>query len=279
MIKNKFTSRHNGIRPEQYTEMLEAIGVDSIDTLINQTIPANIRLKNELDLEEGISEFAFLNKIKTIASKNKIYSSYIGLGYYETLLPSVIQKNILENPGWYTSYTPYQAEISQGRLEALLNFQTVITDLTGFELANSSLLDEATAGAEAMLLAYHARTRKQIKAGINTFYADNNLFPQTIELLKTRALPLGIELVITEYNNFEYSDNIFGYMVQYPNEKGNVEDYKTVAEKAHEAGALLCVAADITLATEFIRTMTVAKWKKIKENLHKRPAIFIIHKM
>ena len=245
MIKNKFTSRHNGIRPEQQAQMLKAIGVDSIDTLINQTIPANIRLKADLELEEGISEFAFMNKIKAIASKNKIFSSYIGLGYYETLLPAVIQKNILENPGWYTSYTPYQAEISQGRLEALLNYQTVITDLTGFELANSSLLDEATAGAEAMLLAFHARSRKQIKAGVNIFYADSNLFPQTIELLKTRALPLGIELEITDYNSFEYNDKVFGYMVQYPNDKGNIEDYKTVAEKAHEAGALICVAADI----------------------------------
>ena len=245
MITNKFANRHNGIRLEQQAEMLEAIGVDSLDTLINQTIPANIRLKNNLELDEGISEFAFTAKIKAIASKNSIFSSYIGLGYYETLLPAVIQKNILENPGWYTSYTPYQAEISQGRLEALLNFQTVITDLTGFELANSSLLDESQAGAEAMLLAFHARSRKQIKAGVNTFYADTNIFPQTLELLKTRALPLGIELVIVDFDKFEYSDQVFGYMLQYPNEKGNIEDYKTVTEKAHDNGAMVTVAADI----------------------------------
>ncbi len=249
MIKNNFTSRHNGIRLEQHAEMLEAIGVDSLDTLIEQTIPANIRLTSELELEEGISEFAFMNKIKAIASKNKIFSSYIGLGYYETLLPAVIQKNILENPGWYTSYTPYQAEISQGRLEALLNYQTVITDLTGFELANSSLLDESQAGAEAMLLALHSRSRKQVKAGVNTFYADKNIFPQTLELLKTRALPLGIELIIADYTNFEFNDKVFGYMLQYPNEKGGVEDYKTTVEKAHEIGALVTVAADIMSLT------------------------------
>ncbi len=245
MIKNKFINRHNGIRPEQEAQMLETIGVDTVNELIDKTIPANIRLKTELDLEESISEFAFMNKIKNIASKNKIFNSYIGIGYYSTLLPAVIQKNILENPGWYTSYTPYQAEISQGRLEALLNFQTVITELTGFELANSSLLDEATAATEAMLLAFHARSRKQVKAGVSTFYADVNLFPQTLELLKTRSTPLGIDLVIVEYADFKYDENTFGYMLQYPNEKGNIEDYSNIVEKAHEINALVCVAADI----------------------------------
>ena len=245
MIKTSFKSRHNGIRPEQHKQMLEAIGVDSIDSLISKTLPANIRLKENLSIEEGISEFAFMDKIKTIASKNKIFNSFIGLGYYETILPAVIQKNIFENPGWYTSYTPYQAEISQGRLEALLNYQTVITELTGFELANSSLLDEATAAAEAMLLALHARSRKQIKAGVNIFYADSSMFPQTLELLKTRATPLDIELIITDHTKFEYNDKVFGYMVQYPNEKGNIEDYSIVAKKAHEVGALVCTATDL----------------------------------
>ena len=249
MIKNNFVSRHNGIRPEQVNDMLKAIGTDSLDSLIAETIPENIRLKEDIALEDGISEFAFMNKIKTIAAKNKIFKSYIGLGYYDTILPAVIQKNILENPGWYTSYTPYQAEISQGRLEALLNYQTVITELTGFELANSSLLDEATAAAEAMLMAHHARSRKQVKAGVNTFYADVNLFPQTIDVLKTRAYPLGIDLQIVDYKDFQYNENVFGYMVQYPNQLGNIEDYSSLTEKAHEIGALVTVATDLMSLT------------------------------
>ncbi len=249
MIKNKFTHRHNGIRPEQLDTMLKAIGTESLDSLIAETIPANIRLKEDIALEEGISEYEFMNKIKALANKNKIYKSYIGLGYYDTLLPAVIQKNILENPGWYTSYTPYQAEISQGRLEALLNFQTVVTELTGFELANSSLLDEATAAAEAMLMAYHARSRKQIKSGVNAFYADINLFPQTIDVLKTRAYPLGIDLIITDYTNFEFNDNVFGYMIQYPNQLGDIVDYSNITTKAHQVGALVTVASDLMSLT------------------------------
>ncbi len=245
MIKNNFTQRHNGIRVEQIQEMLAAIGTDSIESLINETIPESIRLKEDIKLDKGISEYAFSQKIKNIASKNKVFNSYIGLGYYDTILPAVIQKNILENPGWYTSYTPYQAEISQGRLEALLNFQTVITELTGFELANSSLLDEATAGAEAMLLAFHARSRKQIKANVNVFYVDKNVFPQTIDVLKTRAIPLGIDLQIADFNEFEYNDKVFGYMVQYPNQYGNIENYKSIVEKAHENSSVVCVASDL----------------------------------
>jgi len=249
MIKNKFVHRHNGIRPEQENEMLKTIGTESLDSLIEETIPSNIRLKEDIAIEDGISEFAFMNKIKSLASKNKVFKSYIGLGYYDTLLPAVIQKNILENPGWYTSYTPYQAEISQGRLEALLNFQTVVTELTGFELANSSLLDEATAAAEAMLMAHHARSRKQVKASVNTFYADINLFPQTLDVLKTRAFPLGIDLQIVDYKDFEYNDKVFGYMVQYPNQLGNIVDYSSITEKAHEIGALVTVASDLMSLT------------------------------
>ncbi len=245
MIQNNFTQRHNGIRPEQVEEMLSVIGTESLDSLIDETIPASIRLTEDIKLEKGISEYEFSQKIKAIANKNKVYKSYIGLGYYDTIMPAVIQKNILENPGWYTSYTPYQAEISQGRLEALLNFQTVITELTGFELANSSLLDEATAGAEAMLLAFHARTRKQQKNGVNIFYVDKNLFPQTIDVLKTRSIPLGIELKITDFTDFDYNDKVFGYMIQYPNQYGSIEDYKSVVEKAHENESLVCVASDL----------------------------------
>lgn len=245
MIKSNFTSRHNGIRPEQVKEMLAVIGTDSMESLISETIPANIRLTEDIKLDKGISEYAFSQKIRTIANKNKVFNSYIGLGYYDTIMPAVIQKNILENPGWYTSYTPYQAEISQGRLEALLNFQTVVTELTGFELANSSLLDEATAGAEAMLLAYHARSRKQVKENVNIFYVDKNVFPQTIDVLRTRATPLGIELIIADYADFEYNDKVFGYMVQYPNQYGSIEDYKSVVAKAHDYEAIVCVASDL----------------------------------
>ena len=245
MITNNFERRHNGPKPAEVKEMLKAIGTDSLDTLIDETIPAGIRLKEDLDLPKGISEYEYMQHITELARENKIFKSFIGLGYYDTQLPAVIQKNILENPGWYTSYTPYQAEISQGRLEALLNFQTMVSNLTGFELANSSLLDEATAAAEAMLLAYHARSRKQVKAGVNTFYAADDLFPQTLEVLKTRAYPLGIDLIITKVENFEFSDKVFGSMVQYPNQLGSINDYRALVEKAHESGALVCVAADL----------------------------------
>ena len=245
MITNNFERRHNGPRPAQVKEMLKAIGTESLDTLIDETIPSGIRLKKELDLPKGISEYEFMQHITELARENKIYKSFIGLGYYDTQLPAVIQKNILENPGWYTSYTPYQAEISQGRLEALLNYQTMVSNLTGFDLANSSLLDEATAAAEAMLLAYHARSRKQVKAGVNTFYVADDLFPQTIEVLKTRAFPLGIDMIITKVEDFEFTDKVFGAMVQYPNQFGSINDYRDMVAKAHEVEAVVCVAADL----------------------------------
>ena len=245
MITNNFERRHNGPRSTQVKEMLNVIGTESLDSLIDETIPAGIRLKKELDLPKGISEYEFMQHITELAGENKIYKSFIGLGYYDTQLPAVIQKNILENPGWYTSYTPYQAEISQGRLEALLNYQTMVSNLTGFELANSSLLDEATAAAEAMLLAHHARSRKQVKAGVNTFYVAEDLFPQTIEVLKTRAYPLGINMIITKVEDFEFNDTVFGAMVQYPNQVGSINDYRIMVDKAHEVGAIVCAAADL----------------------------------
>ena len=245
MITNNFERRHNGPRANEVKEMLKAIGTESLDSLIDETIPAGIRLKEELDLPKGISEYEFMQHITELARENKIFKSFIGLGYYDTQLPAVIQKNILENPGWYTSYTPYQAEISQGRLEALLNYQTMVSNLTGFELANSSLLDEATAAAEAMLLGYHARSRKQTKAGVNIFYVADDLFPQTIEVLKTRAFPLGIDLRIAKVEDFEFNDMVFGAMVQYPNQLGSINDYRSLVEKAHEAEAIICVAADL----------------------------------
>jgi len=245
MITNNFERRHNGPKPAEVKEMLQAIGTDSLDSLIDETIPTGIRLKEDLDLPNGISEYEFMQHITELARENKIFKSFIGLGYYDTQLPAVIQKNILENPGWYTSYTPYQAEISQGRLEALLNYQTMVSNLTGFDLANSSLLDEATAAAEAMLLAHHARSRKQVKAGVNTFYVAEDLFPQTIDVLKTRAYPLGIDLIITKVEEFKFSDQVFGAMVQYPNQFGSINDYRSMVEKAHTVEAIVCVAADL----------------------------------
>ena len=245
MITNNFLKRHNGPKPEEVEEMLKVIGTESLDSLIDETIPSAIRLKEDLRLPDGISEYEYMQHIKELAGENKIFKSFIGLGYYDTIMPAVIQKNILENPGWYTSYTPYQAEISQGRLEALLNFQTMVSNLTGFELANSSLLDEATAAAEAMLLAFHARSRKQVKAGVNVFYVADDMFPQTIDVLITRATPLGIDLRITKVENFEFNEMVFGAMVQYPNQYGEINDYREMVEKAHEVEAVVCVAADL----------------------------------
>ena len=192
-----FESRHIGPSTDEINEMSKLCGVNSIDELIDQTIPANIRLKNKLQLDEPLSEFEFVKHLNSIAAKNKVFKSYIGMGYYPSILPSVIQRNILENPGWYTQYTPYQAEIAQGRLEALLNFQTVVSDLTALPIANASLLDEATSAAEAMIMFFN--NRKKDKANSNKFFVSNEVFPQTIDVLKTRSKPLGIELVIADH--------------------------------------------------------------------------------
>ena len=186
---NQFAERHIGPRQNEVKQMLEAVGVSSIDELITQTVPANILLDKPLDLPKAMSESELLDHMKSIGKKNKNYRSYIGLGYYNTVLPGVVQRNVLENPGWYTAYTPYQAEIAQGRLEALLNYQTMVTDLTGMEISNASLLDEATAAAEAMILLYNARSRGKKKADANIFYVSEDCFPQTIDVLKSRAIP------------------------------------------------------------------------------------------
>ncbi len=245
MITNNFIDRHNGPRKEQVQAMLESIGVSSVDELIDQTIPKAIRMKKPLNLPGGLNEFEYLNHLKEIASKNRIFRTYIGLGYYNTITPGVIQRNVLENPGWYTSYTPYQAEISQGRLEALLNFQTMIADLTGLPLANSSLLDEATAAAEAMAMLFHSRPRQQAKSGANLFFVSENLFPQTIDVLKTRSKPFGIEIVTGNHNNFEFNENFFGAIIQYPDGFGEINDYGSFVEKAHENDIAVAVAADL----------------------------------
>jgi glycine dehydrogenase len=225
--------------------MLKTIGVDSLDQLIEKTIPASIMLERPLRLPEALSEFEYLNHIKSIGKKNKMFRSFIGQGYYGVASLSVIIRNVLENPSWYTSYTPYQAEISQGRLEALLNFQTMITELTGMEIANASLLDESTAAAESMIMMYNARSRASVKAGANKFFIDDDIFPQTLDVIVTRSKPLGIELVTGKYTKVEFDGSFFGSLVQYPSASGQVRNYKAFTDLAHNSGILVGVAADL----------------------------------
>ncbi|MCC6817768.1 MAG: aminomethyl-transferring glycine dehydrogenase [Bacteroidia bacterium] len=237
-----FVNRHNGpVAQEDVNKMLQVIGVASVDELIDKTVPAAIRMQGPLKISGGTSEQQLLKDLKKVAAKNKLYKSYIGMGYYNCYTPGVILRNIMENPGWYTQYTPYQAEIAQGRLEALLNYQTMIIDLTGLPIANASLLDEGTAAAEAMAM---FRSLHKHDHAIK-FFVDSNTFPQTIDILVTRAEPMGIELVIGDYKNFEFTNDFFGAFVQYPNNEGSIEDYKSFTDKAHNAGALVCAGADI----------------------------------
>ena len=245
MAFDKFVNRHIGPRENELSRMLETVGADSLEGLINETVPSSIILDKPLDLPEAMSEFEYLKHIRKIGSKNKQYRSFIGMGYYGTASPSVIIRNVLENPGWYTSYTPYQAEISQGRLEALLNYQTMVCELTGLELANASLLDEATAGAEAMIMMYNARPRSAVKAGVKKLFVDEKIFPQTIDVILTRAEPLGIELVSGDYEEQEIDDSFFGAIVQYPSSDGDIRDYKGFVEKVHSVEALVAVASDL----------------------------------
>lgn len=245
MATEQFLWRHVGPRPEDVEEMLEVIGVKSLEELIDQTVPESIRLKNVLDLPAPLTESEFLARIKAVASKNKVYRSFIGQGYYDTISPAVIIRNVLQNPGWYTSYTPYQAEVSQGRLEALLNFQTMIVELTGMELTNCSLLDEATAAAEAMQMMYALRGKEMKKAGANKLFVDNKMFAQTKDVLITRSAPQGIELVFGDYDTFTFTPEVFGAMIQYPASSGEIRDYKAFTDKVHANGALIAVAADL----------------------------------
>jgi glycine dehydrogenase len=245
MTTDQFVNRHNGPSSRDVQDMLKKIDAPTLDALINQTIPSAIRLKQPLNLPEGMSEHAYLQHLRGIAAKNKLYKSYIGLGYYDTILPPVIQRNVLENPGWYTAYTPYQAEIAQGRLEALLNFQTMVMDLTGMEIANASLLDEATAAAEAMTMLHGLRTRDAAAQGKNSFFVSHECFPQTIELLKTRARPLGIELVIGDFKTVTLNDKLYGALLQYPASNGVVHDYADFVSRAKQHGMTIAVAADI----------------------------------
>ena len=245
MNTNSFQNRHIGPSKKEQEKMLSALKIETLDQLIFETVPNDIRLKNELDLAPAMSEYKYLAHSKQLSEKNKVFKSYIGLGYHEAIVPSVIQRNILENPGWYTAYTPYQAEIAQGRLEALLNYQTMICDLTGMELANASLLDESTAAAEAMTLLFDVRERVKKKAGANKFFVSNEILPQTVSLLQTRSTPIGIELVIGSHEEFDFSDDFFGAILQYPGKFGQIFNYEKFVAKANENNIKVAVAADI----------------------------------
>lgn len=245
MTTDKFVSRHNGPREHEVKQMLAKIGVSSVDELISQTVPPNIRLKQPLRVAPAMSEFQYSKHLKALGKKNKVFRSYIGLGYYNTILPAVIQRNVLENPGWYTAYTPYQAEIAQGRLEAILNFQTVVMDLTAMPIANASLLDEATAAAEALFMFYSNRSKDKVKNNANKFFVSNTCFPQTIDVVKTRAVPYGIELVIGDANTTALDDSFFGILIQYPDINGEVADYKNFAADAKSKDIQVAVATDL----------------------------------
>jgi glycine dehydrogenase len=245
MSIDKFVNRHIGPRIHEVDFMLKKVGVSTLDELIEQTVPEKIRLKKPLNLGEGISERKYYRRILDLASKNKVFNTYIGMGYYDTITPAVILRNVLENPVWYTSYTPYQAEISQGRLEALLNFQTMVCELTGMKVANASLLDEATAAAEAMTMLLALRTKTMVKEGANVILIDEKMWPQTLDVVATRATPHGIELRIQPFSDFELSSDVFGILVQYPNSDGEIIDYSGLIKKAHEKEIKVAVAADL----------------------------------
>jgi glycine dehydrogenase len=244
-----FTNRHLGPNEKEIAQMVKTIGVNDVAQLIDETIPSDIRLKETLALPEGISEYAFQKKIQQLAQKNKLFANYIGMGYHPAIVPAVIQRNILENPGWYTAYTPYQAEIAQGRLEALFNYQTVVSDLTGMDLANASLLDESTAAAEAMSLLFAVRTREQKKRNSHRFFVASSTLPQTIALLNTRATPIGVEIVVGDIEQYQLDKTYFGALFQYPGKNGNIIDLAAHAKKAQALEIKTVVAADLFALT------------------------------
>jgi len=243
MNQASFIPRHIGPDALQLKQMLDTLGVPSLDTLIDQTVPASIRMKTPPDLPAGISEQEYLQEIRSVARKNSLYRSFIGAGYYNTFTPPVIQRNLFENPGWYTQYTPYQAEISQGRLESLLNFQTMVIDLTGLPVTNASLLDEGTAAAEGMTLLYHSR--ESAAAGRHAFLVSDQVFPQTLDLLRTRANPLGIEICLVNPDQMTWREDAFGLFLQYPDNHGEVKDYRALIASAHARGIRVVMAADL----------------------------------
>ncbi|MES2770074.1 MAG: glycine dehydrogenase (aminomethyl-transferring), partial [Bdellovibrionota bacterium] len=241
----EFIARHIGPSEKEINEMLKALKLSSLEELVEKTVPKNILNKAPLNISPSLSENDALKKLKTIMSKNKVFKHYLGMGYYDTITPNVILRNVLENPSWYTQYTPYQAEISQGRLEVLLNFQTITSELTGLPVSNASLLDEATACAEAMTFAQALAPGKDR----DTFFVDQNCHPQNIELIQTRAKPLNINVVIGDFKTFNFSEKVFGAIVQYPTTYGNIEDYKSFAMKAKEHKALVTAACDLMALT------------------------------
>ena len=246
--QHEFTPRHIGPNEHDTAAMLKTIGEPSLQSLIDKTVPPAIRMQHELNIPAAMSEHDYLQHIKELSLKNKLFRNYIGQGYYGTIVPSVILRNVFENPGWYTQYTPYQAEISQGRLESLLNFQTMVSDLTALPLANASLLDEATAAAEAMHL-FFGELNKGDDIKRPKFFVDNNVFAQTKDVVVTRAIPIGAEVVFGDYKTFNADETYFGALVQYPNAQGSVEDYKAFISKVHEAGAYVAMATDLLALT------------------------------
>ncbi|MFT5103307.1 MAG: glycine dehydrogenase [Candidatus Latescibacterota bacterium] len=245
MNTDSFALRHIGPRKKDLAAMLNTVGASTMEQLISETVPDDIRLASKLNLDTAMSEQEYLEHITELSLENKVFKSFIGLGYHQAIMPPVIQRNILENPGWYTAYTPYQAEIAQGRLEAVLNYQTMVTDLTGMELANASLLDESTAAAEAMALLFAVREREQKKSGTNKFFVSEEILPQTLSLLQTRSMPIGVELVIGNHEDFDFSSEFFGAILQYPGKSGSVYDYKGFVSNAKKAQIKVAVAADI----------------------------------
>src|SRR6187401_222560 len=244
----EFISRHIGPDEDSTKQMLKTIGVPDLDTLISRTVPSAIRMQHDLNLPPAMSESDYLRHIKDISLKNKIFKNHIGQGYYDTIVPSVILRNVFENPGWYTQYTPYQAEISQGRLESLLNFQTMVSDLTALPIANASLLDEATAAAEAMTMFFNT-LNKHDHITHPKFFVDNEIFPQTKDVLHTRAKPIGIEIVTGDYKKANIDSTYCGAIVQYPNDKGSIEDYREFINRVHGAGAFVVMATDLLALT------------------------------
>ncbi|MFN3640246.1 MAG: glycine dehydrogenase (aminomethyl-transferring), partial [Flavobacterium sp.] len=245
MKTDAFALRHLGPRETDLNQMLQTIGADTLDQLIFETIPDDIRLKKPLNLEPAMTEYEYLSHIRELGNKNKIFKTYIGLGYHPTIVPAVIQRNIFENPGWYTAYTPYQAEIAQGRLEAILNFQTTVIELTGMEIANASLLDEGTAAAEAMALLFDVRTRDQKKNNVCKFFVSEEVLPQTLSVLQTRSTPIGVELVVGNHETFDFSSDFYGAILQYPGKFGQVHDYSDFITRAKAVDMKVAVAADI----------------------------------
>lgn len=245
MKTNAFALRHIGPRPSDMQHMLNTIGVKDIEQLLFETFPDKIRLEKDLELDPAMTEYDYMSHIVALGAKNKVFKSMIGLGYNEAIVPAAIQRNIFENPGWYTAYTPYQAEIAQGRLEALLNFQTTVIELSGMEIANASLLDESTAAAEAMALLFDVRTRDQKKNNANKFFVSEEILPQTLSVLQTRSTPIGIELVVGNHEQFDFSEDFFGAILQYPGKYGQVYDYSDFINTAKTKDIKVAVAADI----------------------------------